>query len=72
MNVEKTIVSINQLYLDPNNYRFVDADSYTPVDDAKATDERVQKHVRSLLLGHGNENISDLIKSFKTNGFLNL
>lgn len=72
MNVEKIIVSINQLYLDPNNYRFVDADSYTPVDDAKATEERVQKHVRSLLSGHGNENISDLIKSFKTNGFLSL
>ena len=72
MNVEKTIVSIDQLYLDPNNYRFVDAESYTPVDDAKAMDERVQRHVRGLLLGHGNENISDLIKSFKTNGFLNL
>lgn len=72
MNVEKINVSIDQLYLDPNNYRFVDAESYTPVSEDMATDERTQKHARNLLLGHGNENITDLIKSFKTNGFLNL
>lgn len=72
MNFEKITVSIDQLYLDPNNYRFIDEEGYKPVSDDKVTDERVQKYVRNLLVGHGNDNISDLIKSFKTNGFLDL
>lgn len=72
MNIEGIVVGIDQLFLDPNNYRFVDADSYTHVSDDMATDDRVQKHVRSLLLGRGNDNVSDLIKSFITNGFLNI
>lgn len=72
MQLDSKKVHIDQLYLDPNNYRFVDADDYEKVDDADATSERVQRHVRQLLQGKGIDNISELVKSFKINGFLDL
>ena len=63
---------IKNLYLDPNNYRFVDNDNYTFVDDVNLTDESVQKRTRAFIEGKKRENIRDLIDSFKANGFLDV
>lgn len=59
MHVDNKQVHIDQLYLDPNNYRFVDADDYEKVVDANATSERIQRHVRQMLLCKGTDNISE-------------
>lgn len=58
--------------LDPNNYRFVDAENYVPVAPEDVVDVRVQQRTRNLLLGKGKENVRDLIVSFRNNGFLDI
>jgi AAA15 family ATPase/GTPase len=63
---------INRLLLDPNNYRFIDRPDYKHVPDAQVADERIQQRTVSFIVGKNNENISDLITSFKTNGFLDI
>lgn len=61
---------INRLLLDPNNYRFVDRPGYVPVKAEDFDDSRIQMRTAGFLRGQGNELISDLINSFKTNGIL--
>ena len=68
----KRSYNLKNLYLDPNNYRFVDNDNYIKVDDTKLLDERVQRRTRSFIEGNKRENIRDLISSFKSNGFLDV
>ena len=53
---------LNRLLLDPNNYRFIDRPEYKPVSDGQIAESRIK--------GRNNENIEDLINSFKTNGVL--
>ncbi|MEA2027799.1 MAG: ParB N-terminal domain-containing protein, partial [Campylobacterota bacterium] len=75
MRITETIkrsYNLKNLYLDPNNYRFVDNDDYIQVDDTKLLDDRIQKRTRSFIEGNKRENIKDLISSFKTNGFLDV
>lgn len=72
MNTDKIIVGIEQLYLDPNNYRFVDSVDYQEIKDTDIMLEKVQIHTMRLLLGKKTENIQDLIVSFKNNGYLSL
>ncbi len=60
---------INRLYLDPNNYRFIDKPEYKKVVEDRRISS-VQKRTRFLLTGKKNEYIQDLIASFKENGFL--
>ncbi|HAT51214.1 MAG: AAA family ATPase [Nitrospirae bacterium] len=62
-------LSLKSLYLDPNNYRFRDAEAYTPV-DGEFTASDVQRRTNALILGKNNELVKDLIDSFKKNGFL--
>ena len=62
---------INRLYLDPNNYRFIDKPEYKKVVEDRRISS-VQKRTRFLLTGKKNEYIQDLIASFKENGFLSL
>ena len=62
--------SLKNLCLDPNNYRFIDAETYAPVDDTDIINEDVQRRTSSLILGKNAENIRDLIDSFRKNGFL--
>lgn len=71
-NEVKTRLSrnIKNLYLDPNNYRFVDNKDYVRVLDEHITDERVQRRTRSFIEGNKLERIKDLVDSFKANGFL--
>jgi AAA15 family ATPase/GTPase len=63
---------INSLLLDPNNYRFIDKSEYKFVPDSQITDEHIQQRTLNLLVGKNNENIKDLIISFKSNGFLDI
>lgn len=35
--------SLSSLYLDPNNYRFIDKEDYFPVSENEITDPKVQK-----------------------------
>jgi len=63
---------IDRILLDPNNYRFIDKPEYKFVLDDNISDPRIQKRTQNLLQGNKNENISDLISSFKSNGFLDI
>jgi AAA15 family ATPase/GTPase len=62
--------NIKNLYLDPNNYRFVDNSDYIKVSDNKVVDEKIQNRTRSFLEGNKREKLKDLIESFRANGFL--
>ena len=72
MDTDNKKVKLSQLLLDPNNYRFVDSEQYVPVPSESVADQRVQQRTRNLLLGKGQENVRDLIVSFKNNGFLDI
>lgn len=61
---------INRLLLDPNNYRFIDNPAYVRVEDSRVADQAIQLRTAGFLRGKNNENIEDLINSFKTNGVL--
>jgi AAA15 family ATPase/GTPase len=65
-------VPLDRLYLDPNNYRFIDSSDYTPVPETDITDIRVQQRTRKLIAGKNNNDIDDTIRSIKTNGFLDV
>lgn len=62
--------NIKNLFLDPNNYRFVDNNGYTKVSDENLMDENIQRRTRNFLEGSKREKIKDLLESFKSNGFL--
>lgn len=64
--------NIKNLYLDPNNYRFVDNDNYIPIPNDKITDSNIQKRARLFIEGKKREGVTDLLNSFKANGFLNV
>ena len=59
---------LNRLLLDPNNYRFIDHPDYKKIEDDQVADARIQQRTYNLLVGKFNENIVDLISSFKKNG----
>lgn len=72
--MESKVISrhLNRLLLDPNNYRFIDHPDYKKIDDSQVSDIRIQQRTYNLLVGKFNENITDLISSFKKNGILKL
>ncbi len=72
METSRITRHLNRLFLDPNNYRFIDKSDYKVVPDDQIKDLRVQQRTFNLLAGKNNENILDLIVSFKTNGFLEI
>jgi len=63
---------IDRFILDPNNYRFIDKSEYKFVPNEQLSDDRIQQRTFNFIVGKNNENISDLIASFKTNGFLDI
>lgn len=63
-------VALKHLYLDPNNYRFIDASEYTKVERKNLFDEKIQKRTTALILGDKQENVKDLIDSFRKNNWL--
>ncbi|MBL0546436.1 AAA family ATPase [Aeromonas jandaei] len=62
--------SLSSLYLDPNNYRFIDKEEYIPVSESDITDPKVQKRTTILVAGKRNEEIKDLLDSLRQNGYL--
>lgn len=58
--------------LDPNNYRFIDNKDYVHVPDDQISEKRIQDRSLSFLIGKNEDNISDLVTSFKSNGILKL
>jgi predicted ATPase len=63
-------VALRNLFLDPNNYRFIDQPDYVRVPDDKVMDADVQRRTTNFLLGRNNEEVSDLVASFKKSGWL--
>lgn len=63
---------IDRLLLDPNNYRFIDKAEYRFIPDEELSDPRIQQRTQNFLQGNKNSNISDLISSLKSNGFLDI
>lgn len=72
MESKRITKHIKNLLVDPNNYRLIDKLDYKPVTEDQVTDVRIQQRTLNLLSGKNNDNLSDLIISFKTNGFLDI
>jgi AAA15 family ATPase/GTPase len=58
---------IKNLFLDPNNYRFIDNENYKKIEDNKRLDINIQKRTLKFLEEKG---LEDLENSFKKNGYL--
>lgn len=67
---QRIVVLLSNLYLDPNNYRFIDSPNYIMVNDHNITNDNIQKRTYNFIVGEKNSGIEDLLKSFKTNGYL--
>ena len=65
-------LSLSSLYLDPNNFRFVDHPDYGFVPPERVFDADVQRRTTSIVLGRQQENVRDLIASIKANGWLDI
>ncbi len=61
---------LKNLYLDPNNYRFIDNNNYVFISENDSINEKIQQRTRSFIEGKHREGIKDLLDSFKANGFL--
>ena len=72
MRSRRQSVSLGRLYLDPNNFRFVDHTEYRPVPPERVFDPDVQRRTTSFVLGRQLENVRDLIASIKANGWLDI
>lgn len=64
--------NLKNLYLDPNNYRFVDHSNYIKIDDISVTKDTIQRRSRNFIEGRNIAGIKDIVDSFKTNGFLDV
>ena len=69
---ERRRVALGSLYLDPNNYRFVDHPDYRKVKSDDVFEADVQRRTTNFVLGRNQANVRDLIASFKENGWLEL
>ena len=63
-------VSLQDLYLDPNNYRLIHEKDYQEISSNSVKEKRVQGRTFKMLAKDKNQNIQDLIDSFKINGYL--
>jgi len=67
---KKISKNLNNFYLDPNNYRFVDHKDYKEVKKEEVLDVTIQQRTRNFISGKNREGVKDLLDSFKANGFL--
>ena len=65
-------VSLARLYLDPNNFRFLDNAGYRPIEPEEAFSADVQRRTTAFILGRNQEQVRDLIASIKENGWLDI
>lgn len=63
-------VSLKRLWLDPNNYRLIHEPEYVSVPLERVRDKTVARRTLRLLAGDRNQNIQDLVESFRANGYL--
>jgi AAA15 family ATPase/GTPase len=63
-------IELEDLYLDPNNYRLIHEDAQVNVSDDHIKDKDVANRTYKLILGEKNQYIMDLVESFKANGYL--
>ena len=63
-------VALRNLFLDPNNYRFVDHADYVVVTAENIATEDVQRRTTGFLLGDGTDGVRDILTSLKKNGWL--
>jgi AAA15 family ATPase/GTPase len=63
-------MKLENLYLDPNNYRLINEPEYLEVPEEKIKDKLIARRTFRLLTGDKNQHIQDLIESFKTNNYL--
>ncbi|GMO43366.1 MAG: hypothetical protein Pg6C_04930 [Treponemataceae bacterium] len=64
------LVSLKNLYLDPNNYRLIHDPAWKQVQDTAIRDDDAAARTYRLLVGDKYQNIQDLVESFKSNGYL--
>ena len=69
---KRQTASLKRLYLDPNNFRFVDHPEYRPIPPERVFDADVQRRTTGFVLGRHQEHIRDLIASIKANGWLDI
>lgn len=69
---KKQYLSLRNLYLDPNNYRFRDHTEYREIDEKNITNKDVQRRTSGFVLGKSAENVTDLIDSLRENGWLEI
>ena len=69
---KRLTVSLGSLYLDPNNFRFVDHPDYRLVAAEDVFKAGVQRLTQTLVVGKSQEHIQDLIDSLKENGWLDI
>ena len=69
---KRQTVQLKSLYLDPNNFRFVDQLEYRTVPTEHVFDADVQRRTTGFILGRVQENVRDLISSIKENGWLDI
>lgn len=67
---ERKRIHIKNLFLDPNNYRFIDNKNYKVVSIENIENEDVQKRTRLFIIEDKRSGVKDLIDSFKANGYL--
>ena len=65
-------VPLKNLYLDPNNFRFVDHPDYREVPDERVFDDEVQRRTTRLLLGRHRADVRDLKDSILENGWIEM
>ena len=70
MDYTATHVSLDQLLLDPNNYRFLDMADYVRVEPERFHEDSVQRRVLSLVRKDGRDELRALKESIQTNGYL--
>jgi len=63
-------VSLDQLLLDPNNYRFFDMEQYTKVQPNRIHESSVQKKTEALVKLDGKEELRALKESIEANGYV--
>jgi hypothetical protein len=65
-----TEVSLDQLLLDPNNYRFFDREEYAQVAKNRFHESTVQDRAEHLVKLDGKEELRVLKESIETNGYI--
>jgi hypothetical protein len=61
---------LDQLLLDPNNYRFLDMEQYTKVAANRAHEPSVQQRAEELVKSDGKEELRALKESIEANGYV--